>query len=573
MGSLQNFYTSRDNNTDPDTYVGQLDRLWYNPVTNSIFVSDGTTPGGVPVALATGANIVADNIALNSITARSGNVTFDGNLVLNGWAEIAGNISPAATNKIGGIAPGPGVVVSNEGFLTIDTANLPLSFGNFTASNNVLSITNVDEDMILQTEGSAEIQLVGNIGFYKPDGIPPNPANRFAFFNSDGQATFYIPVTDPAEGAVKIIGSTTGNFTAPLNTGVMLQVTGQNNDASRIYNDSIGGFAALVGRRLNGTTGSPTPVLNNEELMRLTAVAHNGTAFPTGAGQRITYRALGTQSLTNGGGAIEFWTTPLNSTTIGQVATVDTANGVNATKFTTSGTVSATGNITGGNIVTAGTVNSAGTIGATGNVSGGNITTVGVMSATGNIITAGYFVGNGAAITGINAFGNIYANGVAILATSGSSSLTMTPGNNVVILGDNGTKTATISVKDAPSFTGNVTVGGVMRYDQAVNNATGSGFNKTGGTVTANGRTGQITSNADAIAKGAAGTFTINNNYITSAKDIVIINIASGASVNSYAVAVTAINSAGSCNVTVSNNGTGSLSEALVFNFAVIKVS
>ena len=62
MASIQNFYTSRDNNTDGNTYVGQLDRLWYNPNTNSIFVSDGSTPGGNPVALATNANITANNI-------------------------------------------------------------------------------------------------------------------------------------------------------------------------------------------------------------------------------------------------------------------------------------------------------------------------------------------------------------------------------------------------------------------------------------------------------------------------------------------------------------------------------
>jgi hypothetical protein len=52
------------------------------------------------------------------------------------------------------------------------------------------------------------------------------------------------------------------------------------------------------------------------------------------------------------------------------------ANGVTATKFTTAGTVIATGNITGGNISTTGIIN------ATGNITGGNILTGGVISAT-----------------------------------------------------------------------------------------------------------------------------------------------------------------------------------------------
>jgi hypothetical protein len=50
MSSIQNFFTSRDNNANASTYVGQLDRLWYDPVTNKIYVSDGSTPGGIPVA-------------------------------------------------------------------------------------------------------------------------------------------------------------------------------------------------------------------------------------------------------------------------------------------------------------------------------------------------------------------------------------------------------------------------------------------------------------------------------------------------------------------------------------------
>jgi hypothetical protein len=47
--AIQDFFTSRDNNTDASTYVGQLGRLWYNPDTNSLYVSDGATPGGNPV--------------------------------------------------------------------------------------------------------------------------------------------------------------------------------------------------------------------------------------------------------------------------------------------------------------------------------------------------------------------------------------------------------------------------------------------------------------------------------------------------------------------------------------------
>lgn len=47
--AIQKFYTSRDNNVTANTYVGELQRLWYDPITNCIYVSDGATPGGIPV--------------------------------------------------------------------------------------------------------------------------------------------------------------------------------------------------------------------------------------------------------------------------------------------------------------------------------------------------------------------------------------------------------------------------------------------------------------------------------------------------------------------------------------------
>ena len=172
MSFIQNFYTSRDNNTDGNTYVGQEGRLWYNPLTNSIYVNTANVVGGTPVTLPPGANL-----SLNNFTANTGNIA--GDLI------VGGNISPASNTKIGGVRAGPGANISNTGLLTIDTTGLPLSFGNFTANNNILTIVNVNEDMILETSGDAEIQLIGNIGFYKrKGGGVPDTSEQF-FFERD----------------------------------------------------------------------------------------------------------------------------------------------------------------------------------------------------------------------------------------------------------------------------------------------------------------------------------------------------------------------------------------------------
>lgn len=50
LNYIQNFMTSRDNSAVAANFVGQEGRLWYDPVTNAIYVSDGTTPGGILVS-------------------------------------------------------------------------------------------------------------------------------------------------------------------------------------------------------------------------------------------------------------------------------------------------------------------------------------------------------------------------------------------------------------------------------------------------------------------------------------------------------------------------------------------
>lgn len=333
--AIQNFFTSRDNKLDGNTYVGSLGRLWYNPDTNSIYASDGSTPGGTPVDLATGANILANNVTLNRVTSTSGNISVTGNLV------ISGNISPATETKIGGIKAGPGANISNDGTLTIDTSGLPLSFGDFTANTNILTLVNDDQNMILATNGNAEVQLVGNIGFYKTDGFPPNVANRYFQATDDGQIKMLVPAIDPTIGAVEIIGSTSGLSSPVVNSGVMLHITGQNNIPSRFYNDGVDDFAAFVGRRLNGTVASPTAVQAGDEIIRISSTGYNGIEIPGSGTARIVFQAIENFTPTAAGSNISLWATQVGTTTLTKIATVDYANGVSATKFSTTGNVTA----------------------------------------------------------------------------------------------------------------------------------------------------------------------------------------------------------------------------------------
>ena len=277
-------------------------------VTGSPVVNSGTIGINLPNSASFSGNVAADRIIANE-------ANIDGNLV------VTGNISPAGPDKIGGIKPGPGVNITLGGELTIDTANLPLSFGNFTANTNVLSIVNVDEDMVLQTQGNAEIQLIGDIGFYKPDGLPPNVANRYFSATGDGQIRITTPNVDPLLGAVEIVGSTSGNVLSPQTTGAMLHVTGQQDTYSAILLDSIGNTPFFASRRFNGNVDTPTQVLNGETTLVVGVSPYGNGGFPSLTTGHLQWNAVGNQTSTNRGSNIEVYTTPANSNVLIKTAT------------------------------------------------------------------------------------------------------------------------------------------------------------------------------------------------------------------------------------------------------------
>ncbi len=110
--------------------------------------------------------------------------------------------------------------------------------------------------------------------------------------------------------------------------------------------------------------------------------------------------------------------------------------------------------------------------------------------------------------------------------------------------------------------------------ESAVGYSTGSGgtitqaTNKSTG-VTLDKRCGQITMNAAALTAASEVSFTLTNSVIA-ATDVVMVCISSGATAGAYNVQCDAV-AAGSCRISVGNMSSGSLSEAIVLNFVVIK--
>jgi hypothetical protein len=86
--------------------------------------------------------------------------------------------------------------------------------------------------------------------------------------------------------------------------------------------------------------------------------------------------------------------------------------------------------------------------------------------------------------------------------------------------------------------------------------------------VTLNKPAGQITMNNASLATATNVTFTFNNSFI-SANDILILNVGAGATSGAYNCWVSSL-SAGAATVTLRNISGGSLSEAVVINYALI---
>jgi hypothetical protein len=301
--AIYEFFTSRNNGANVATFVGQAGRLFYDGTNGVLKISDGVTPGGANVQLPV-----------------------------------------ATTTLLGGIKAGPGANVATDGTLTIDTSGLPLSIGNLQIEDTTIKTLQVNEELYIATNGTGNVNLIGTVNFYKPNGFPPTEEPYFRAKN-DGQLRILVPAEDPIEGGVEIIGSATGRYIAPGAPGTMLQLTGNPGLPARLYLDGNAEYASFVARRYNGNVTVPTQVLANQDVFRINATAATTSGVGNVALGQIRISALEDQTPTAQGSSITFTVTPIGSSATNRVdvANVTVANGVTATKFT--GPL--TGNVTG----------------------------------------------------------------------------------------------------------------------------------------------------------------------------------------------------------------------------------
>jgi len=87
MGTpIQKLFTDRKN-ANGSTYVGEINRLWYDPATG-FRVSDGITPGGLPATISTNAANIGD-LAISGSTISTVNANENIVLQTNGTGEVS----------------------------------------------------------------------------------------------------------------------------------------------------------------------------------------------------------------------------------------------------------------------------------------------------------------------------------------------------------------------------------------------------------------------------------------------------------------------------------------------------
>jgi hypothetical protein len=387
-----------------------IGELIYTTDTQVVYVGDGSTQGGIPVAVGGSGNVSGTNLLTLGIVSAAGNVT-GGNILTNGQVSAAGNVS--ADYFIGNGAGLTGLVASvNANSLTgtvlnsnVVTSSLT-SFGTLT-SLSVLGNVRTGNAVVLGEISAAGNITGGNVSAATYTGVRVSVAGNITGGNISTAGT--ISATGVINTAGNIVGanlntlgqvSATGNIIGAYFTGDgsgLANVIASANTlvgsylSSNVVNSSLTSFGTLTSLSVSGNVAA-----GNVSGTLTTASQNNITSVGTLNSLSVTANILGGNL--NTGGQVSA-TGNVRGNYLRATLDINAGGNITGVNFTGAG-VSVTGNITGGNISTAGALSTgnlnitgtitgniltSGIVSAAGNVTGGNILTGGTISATGNI--------------------------------------------------------------------------------------------------------------------------------------------------------------------------------------------
>ena len=326
MSFIQNLFTSRDNNANSATYVGQQDRLWWDPVTNRFYYSDGVTPGGFPVGA--GGNITTDRLvngAYEFVLDASGNIVAPG--AISAVGNITANYFIGNGSQLSSIS---GANVTGQVANAL-VASIAVLAGTVTA-NAQPNITSVGTLTSISVSGNADVgnlntlgqvSAVGNVtGTYfigngsQLTGLPDTYSNaQVAAFLASGTDTSNIITTANISGSYFI-----GN--GSLLTGITATTTKIQNGNSWA-NVAVPNGNVVIGANGQlwtfGTNGNLTLPSNIASINYANGQPYGGSGNVTGGNVRIEDEGL---VLTNAVNTINFAGNGVVATNTGNIVTV-----------------------------------------------------------------------------------------------------------------------------------------------------------------------------------------------------------------------------------------------------------
>lgn len=431
------------------------------------------------------------------------------------------NLASAVTDETGSgaLVFGTSPTLATPTFTTSATGPLLIGGTGTTSTLTLRSTSGVgttNADIIFQTgnNGATEAMRVQNTG---------NVAIGSTF------STNTLDIYNATSCVLGLRGDSTTNFT----------ITRASTDASA---------SQINIQKAAGTIASPAIVTNNDIVSRVVSNGHDGTTYRACSEIRTTID--GVPAASDMPGRLAFFTTPSGTSTVSERMRID-----NAGNFAL-GTTTSTGARF--RLAGAATLASQGTSGVRVRIDASTITNNStaasgtVVSVYGDAFKTITFAATNASVTYTTAYGAYFE------APTAGSNITIT--NNWALGADSILSTGAINSNSATAGLGYATGSG-----GTVTQGAGSGKSTA---VTLSKVCGQITMNNAALAANTTVNFTLTNTAIA-ATDVIVWNHQSGGTIGSYTI--TSAQGAGSATVYVRNVTAGSLSEAIVLSFAVIK--
>ena len=407
----------RGTSTELANITPVIGELIYTTDTQEVYVGDGSTQGGIAIAVGGSGNVSGTNLLTLGIVSAAGNIT-GGNILTNGLVSAAGNVYGD-------------VFVGNGAGLT----NLVQNVSGNSLTGTVLN-ANIVTSSLTSFGNLTQISVTGNVrsGNVINAGIISSAGN---ITGGNVDASAYTGVR------VSVVGNISGGNIATAGTTITASLSSSGNVTGGNVNTGgqVSATGNITGAYINGNGSALTGITVNANLLSGTYLS--GTVINSSLTSVGTLTSLSVSGNIAGG----------NVSTAGQFGAA---------------ILSASGNVTGGNITTGGVVTAAGNvtgnylrstldINAGGNIVGVNFTGAGV-SVTGNI-TGAYIIGNGSQLTGLPA-GYTNSNVSTFLSAFGSNTISttgsITSGN---VTGGN------ILTGGIISATGNITGGNVILSD------------------------------------------------------------------------------------------------------------